>query len=342
MATTWDGKSSYISEALRDFENRIEQRTKGQFKITIKNSLEHPTTGVSIKFDSLCNLLTSDQEDLQIIHAGNYYWKDWRGRLPESTFFAAIPFGRDYEKMDDWMGERADEWTDSTKWKMGYRFWHNLYAPYGIVPFPGGNSGRQWGGWYKQPITRIEDYKGKKIRISNVGQMIMEAVGGNTCTLKQYQIKDSMQFGKLDMAEWINCYDDQKMGMDKCGFRYVETEGWAEPSSLFGFFVNEKALNSLEPNIKAILLDEIEHLNSKMKGIFEHRHYDALRTLKEENNTRLPKDKLVFFELPKPVRTVLKDSTKAILSRYVQQRKVGHPTIEAIYKSYIEGCPELK
>jgi hypothetical protein len=89
-------------------------------------------------------------------------------------------------------------------------------------------------------------------------------------------------------------------------------------------------------------LDEIEHLNSKMKGVFEHRHYDALRTLKEENNTRLPKDKLVFFELPKAVRMVLKDSTKAVLPRYVQQHKTGHPTIEVIYKSYIEDCSELK
>src|SRR5690606_18313318 len=69
-------------------------------------------------------------------HAASYYWK---GKAAAAPFFCAVPFGLNAQEMNGWLYEGG-----------GLALWRELYAPFGLVPFPAGNTGVQMAGWFRQ------------------------------------------------------------------------------------------------------------------------------------------------------------------------------------------------
>ena len=60
-------------------------------------------------------------------HSASYYWK---GKAAAAPFFCAVPFGLNAQEMNGWLYEGG-----------GLELWRELYAPFGLVPFPAGNTG---------------------------------------------------------------------------------------------------------------------------------------------------------------------------------------------------------
>src|SRR3990172_7850700 len=46
----------------------------------------------------------------------------------------------------------------------GQALWDELYAPFGVKPFMGGNTGVCMGGWFRRELRSADDLKGLKIR----------------------------------------------------------------------------------------------------------------------------------------------------------------------------------
>ena len=51
----------------------------------------------------------------------------------------------------------------------GLELYRDLYANFGLVPFPAGNTGVQMGGWFNREINSVDDLKGLKMRIPGMG-----------------------------------------------------------------------------------------------------------------------------------------------------------------------------
>jgi TRAP-type mannitol/chloroaromatic compound transport system substrate-binding protein len=62
-------------------------------------------------------------------HSASYYWK---GKAAAAPFFCAVPFGLNAQEMNGWLYEGG-----------GLQIWRELYAHFGLVPFPAGNTGVQ-------------------------------------------------------------------------------------------------------------------------------------------------------------------------------------------------------
>ncbi len=45
----------------------------------------------------------------------------------------------------------------------------DLMKDYNIVPIPAGNTGAQMGGWFRNPVNTLADFKGLKMRIPGLG-----------------------------------------------------------------------------------------------------------------------------------------------------------------------------
>ena len=62
----------------------------------------------------------------EIGHGAAYYWK---GKIPSSVFFTAVPFGLTAQEINGWLHQGG-----------GLELWSEAYAPSGVIPLAGGNS----------------------------------------------------------------------------------------------------------------------------------------------------------------------------------------------------------
>ncbi len=85
-----------------------------------------------------------------------------------------------------------------------------VFAKAGLVCLPGGNTGAQMGGWSRREIKSLSDLQGLKFRsaawVRSPAQP--QAVPGP-------EISAALESKKLDAAEWIGPYDDERLGLQK-------------------------------------------------------------------------------------------------------------------------------
>ena len=88
---------------------------------------------------------------VQMGHSASYYYV---GKNPAFAFDCCVPFGLTSRQQTAWMYYGG-----------GQELMRELFADFGIVPFPGGNTGVQMGGWFREPIGGLADLRGLKMRI---------------------------------------------------------------------------------------------------------------------------------------------------------------------------------
>ena len=59
----------------------------------------------------------------------------------------------------------------------GKKLWDELYAQFGLVSFPAGNTGCQMGGWFNKEVNSPEDLKGLKMRMPGLGGEVFSKLG---------------------------------------------------------------------------------------------------------------------------------------------------------------------
>src|ERR1700748_2046605 len=91
-------------------------------------------------------------------HTAAFYWQ---GKQPAAADFTTVPFGLTPMEHVAWVDAGG-----------GQALWDELYAPFGVRPFMGGNTGVCMGGWFRKELTGLEDFKGLKIRSLGLGGRI--------------------------------------------------------------------------------------------------------------------------------------------------------------------------
>jgi TRAP-type mannitol/chloroaromatic compound transport system substrate-binding protein len=333
MTTIWDGNTSFISEALRELTKEVYKNTNGEFRIMISNSLQLPDSGRTVSLEEVSKLVGSDAPNprVHMLHCSKYYYQD--SIYPSLLFFSAIPFGMTYDETEKWIGNNFEE---GEEWAVGYKFWQSIKEKTGVITFPCGHSDAQWGGWYKKPILKVEDYKDQKVRIGGFAGRVLRHLGAKTCSVFQYELLQAMQTDSLFAAEWINAIDDYKMGLYKArSYKFVNNETWNEPNSMFEMTINRKAFKALPQHFQKALVAAIKKMNTNMTSQF------ANRGLSEKYEKLIKEEGVQFFELPKAVRDTLEKTTRKLLYEHVQRYKKNNPEIDIIYKNYLSIRPNL-
>jgi TRAP-type mannitol/chloroaromatic compound transport system substrate-binding protein len=99
----------------------------------------------------------------------------------------------------------------------GIELFRSIFADFGIIQFPGGNTGVQMGGWFRKEIKGLADMKGLKMRIPGPGGQVMSRLGVVPQVLAGGDIYPALERGVVDAAEWVGPYDDEKLGFYKGG-----------------------------------------------------------------------------------------------------------------------------
>jgi len=230
MTTTWPPNFPVLGEVANKYAEWVEELSDGQIKIKVYGGGELVPSLEA--FDAVSN------GTIEMGSGASYYWA---GKTSAAQFFAAVPFGMNSQQLTSWLETGG-----------GYELWKKTYAKFNLVPFLGGNTGVQMGGWFNREINSVADFKGLKMRLPGIGGKVLEKAGGAAVLVAGGEIYTSMERGVIDATEWIGPYHDYKMGFHKVA-KYYYTPGWHEPGTQLEFFVNKEKHDALPKHLQAIL-----------------------------------------------------------------------------------------
>ena len=250
-------------------------------------------------------------------HGAAYYWK---GKIPASVFFTCVPFGLTGSEINGWLYHGG-----------GMELYHEAYAPFGLIPWPIGNSGTQTGGWFNRESRGVEDLQGLKMRIPGLGGEVLKRVGGTPVAIPGSEVFTALQSGTVDAAEWVGPMNDLAQGLFRAA-RYYYYPGWQEPGSALEGLVNAEAYAELPPDLQAIVKYACQAANQDMFADFEARNGDALRALVEDHGVELR-------EFPDDVLAELKRVTLEILDEQAAADPLS-ARVWASQKAFLEQVRE--
>jgi TRAP-type mannitol/chloroaromatic compound transport system substrate-binding protein len=217
----------------------------------------------------------------QLGHDAAYYHT---GKSEGCPFFTTFPFGFTAAEMDAWV-----------KYGNGQALWDELYAPFGVRAFHAGSTGTQMLGWFRREIRSLEDLKGLKFRAPGNQGRVLQKLGVTPVTLPGGEIFPALQSGAIDAAEWIGPYNDLALGFYQV-CRYYYAPGYHEPGPNLQLMINERAWQSLTPELQAIVRTAAEAATRDMLAEYNARSGPALRTLVRDHGVivrGLPEDVLM-------------------------------------------------
>ncbi len=200
-------------------------------------------------------------------HTASYYYV---GKNKAFAFDTAMPFGLSARQHNAWLYYGG-----------GLALLRELFKSYGVVNFPGGNTGTQMGGWFRREIKSLADLKGLKMRIPGIAGEIMARLGVVTQTLAGPDVYPALERGAIDAAEWVGPYDDLKLGFHKVAKHYYYP-GWWEGGAGLSFIVNSKEWEKLPAQYKEAFEVASAEANLHMLAAYDAKNPAALARLLSE------------------------------------------------------------
>ena len=266
MVTTWPPKLPVLQEGCERLAKRIGEVSDGRLQIQVFAAGELvPALGI---FDAV------SQGTVVVGSGASYYWA---GKAPAAQWFAAVPFGLNAQGLAAWF-HGGD----------GLKLWEEVYAPFNLIPRPGGSTGVQMGGWFNKKINSIKDYQGLKMRIPGLGGKVVAKAGGTVVLLPGGEIFTSLDRGVIDATEWVGPLHDLRMGFYQAA-KYYYYPGWHEPGTYLEYFFNKKAYESLPKDLQHIIDVTCMENEHWVLSQFDARNGAALQELITKHKVQLIK-----------------------------------------------------
>ena len=256
-------------------------------------------------------------DTLEMGHGAPYYWKN---KLPAMQFIASLPFGMNAMEQNAWIQlGGGQELADKAYRQLGCKF------------FASGNTGVQAGGWFNKEIKSLDDYAGLKMRIRGLGGEVVKAAGGTVVNLPGGEILPALQSGAIDATEWFGPDNDLAFGLYKSA-KFYYYPGWQKPSTLLDNFINIKAWEGLDSELKAIVAMANANTNHFVLNAFVANNSAALHTLRREHGVILKK-------LPDPVLNGLGALSGRVLRDLAAQDPMSEDVMNSILTFRARAIP---
>src|SRR5438105_1677280 len=159
-----------------------------------------------------------------------------------------------------------------------------------VVSFPYGPHPTQPLGWFKKPITKVDDFKGLKYRTVGISIDLFTGMGASVNALPGGEIVPAMDRGLLDAAEFNNATSDRLLGFPDVS-KVCMLQSYHQNAEQFEITFNKTKYDSLPDKIKTIIANAVEASNADMmwKAIDRYsKDYIELQT----------KDHVKFYKTP--------------------------------------------
>jgi TRAP-type mannitol/chloroaromatic compound transport system substrate-binding protein len=178
------------------------------------------------------------------------------------------------------------------KYGGGKELLQKIYASIGanVVSFPYGPHPTQPLGWFKKPVTKVEDFKGLKYRTVGISIDLFTAMGAAVNALPGGEIVPAMDRGLLDAAEFNNATSDRILGFPDVS-KVCMLQSFHQNAEQFEITFNKTKYDALPDKMRAIIALAVEAASADMswKAIDRYsKDYIELQT----------KDKVRFYKTP--------------------------------------------
>jgi TRAP-type mannitol/chloroaromatic compound transport system substrate-binding protein len=268
--STWPTKDIFHEYAL-DFAKKVNDMTGGDLKIEVL-----PAGSVVPAFGLL------DAVSKGTLDGGHGVLVYHYGKQNALALWGSGPgFGMNADMMLAWH-----------KYGGGKDLLAKIYASIGanVVSFPYGPMFTQPLGWFKKPITKLEDLKGMKYRTVGLSVDVFNGMGLAVNALPGGEIVPAMDRGLLDGAEFNNASSDRLLGFPDVS-KVCMLQSYHQNAEDFEILFNKTKYDALPAKMKAIIEGAVEAASADMawKSIDRYsKDYIGMQT----------QDKVKFYKTP--------------------------------------------
>jgi TRAP-type mannitol/chloroaromatic compound transport system substrate-binding protein len=301
--STWPSKDIFHEFAL-DFAKKINDMTGGDLKIDVL-----PAGAVVPAFQLL------DAVSKGTLDGGHGVLVYHYGKQTALALWGSGPgYAMDANMLMSWH-----------KYGGGKELLEKLYASIGanVVSFPYGPMPTQPLGWFKKPVTKVDDLKGLKFRTVGISIDVFQGMGAAVNALPGGEIVAAMDRGLLDAAEFNNASSDRVLGFPDVS-KVCMLQSYHQNAEQFEIMFNKDKYNALPEKIRAIIANGVEAASQDMQ-------WKAIDRYSKDYAEMQAKDNVKFYKTPDSV-------LKRQLEVYdeVVKKKVGeNPLFKEIVQSQL-------
>ena len=268
--STWPSKDIFHEYAL-DFAKKINDSTGGELKIEVL-----PAGSVVPAFALL------DAVSKGTLDGGHGVVVYHYGKQNALALWGSGPgYGMDANMLLSWH-----------KYGGGKELLAKIYASIGanVVSFLYGPMATQPFGWFKKPITKVEDLKGQKFRTVGLSVDVYTAMGAAVNALPGGEIVPAMDRGLLDGAEFNNASSDRLLGFPDVS-KVCMLQSYHQNAEQFEISFNKDKFNALPATMKALIEVAVEAASADMS-------WKAIDRYSKDYIEMQTKDKVKFYKTP--------------------------------------------
>ncbi len=296
MSDTWGGLVNH--DAVVHFCDSVKAVSGGRMVITPM------TTGSVVGAFELFDAVSKG-----VLDAGHSWSPYWKGKDEAFVLFGSVPLSMDAETYGVWywLGE-------------GRQLMDELYGKFNLKPFFLGNSGQELGLFSKVPRTKLEDFKGIKLRTAGWYMDILNRMGVGATSLPGAEIYLALERGIIDAAEFSSPAITYGMGFHEI-CKYVIEPGFHQPSAQMDLFINMKKWNELPDDLKAIVEICAHETDAWFYQYMEEASSKSIRLFKEAGVKFIKVDDETLNEF------------RRVADTYIQELKDKYPSVKKIRES---------
>ena len=299
--STWPA-TDIFHEFARDYAQKVNDMAGGQLKIEIL-----PAGAVVKAFDLL------DAVSAGTLDGGHGVVAYWYGKNTAVALWGSGPsFGMDANMLLAWheYGGGKELLVEIQK-AMGVNVVSLMYGPMPTQPF----------GWFKRPITKMEEVKGLKFRTVGLAIDMYTAMGAAVNALPGGEIVPALDRGLLDGAEFNNASSDLALGFQDVS-KICMLQSFHQSAEQFEILFNKAKYDALPDNLKHILRNAAQAASADMSWKAANRYSQDYGKLQKDHNVK-------FYKTPD---AILQQQLK-IWDEMIAKRSAENPLFKKVLES---------
>jgi len=266
--STWPSKDIF-HEYANDFGKKVNDMTGGDLKIEVL-----PAGAVVPAFQLL------DAVSKGVLDGGHGVLVYHYGKQTALALWGSGPaYAMDANMLLSWH-----------KYGGGKELLNEIFTSIGanVVSFPYGPMPTQPLGWYKKPITKVDDFKGLKFRTVGISIDVFTGMGAAVNALPGGEIVAAMDRGLLDAAEFNNATSDRILGFADVSKVYMQ-QSYHQNAEQFEISFNKTKFDALPAKMKAIIENAVEAASQDMSWKAVDRYSKDYIELQTKDNVKIYK-----------------------------------------------------